>query len=200
VDIACSLREMRLEEDTNAHCHKAIRSAVPTSKMRNPGFRLPYTRQMIGTGFSVEAVEYGTERYDKHGFAIEGLTKLVTLIIHIRQLINALDEVEDYRTGYPQFSALLALHPAFQNFPRFTRTRMRLPLLEQDEITTLEKSLHLLESQEDRPLFLESMRQDTDASRKANIERLTVTIAEYGTRTNYTAMLDLLLEQTPIER
>jgi hypothetical protein len=59
---------------------------------------------------------------------------------------------------------------------------MRLPLLEQDEITTLEKSLHLLESQEDRPLFLESMRQDTDASRKANIERLTVTIAEYDTR------------------
>jgi hypothetical protein len=57
---------------------------------------------------------------------------------------------------------------------------MRLLLLKQDEVTTLEQSLDLLDSQEDRPLFLGSIRRDTNASRKAIIQKLTVAIAEYG--------------------
>ena len=94
---------------------------------------------------------------------------------------NIRPEMEDYRPGYPQYTALLSSHPAFQNVRRFTRIRMRLLLLKQDEITMLEESLDRIDSQEDRPLFLGCARRDTNASRKDIIEKLTKAIDEYGT-------------------
>lgn len=90
-------------------------------------------------------------------------------------------EIEDYRAGYPQYTALMSSHPAFQNVRRFTRIRMRLLLLKQDEITMLEESLDKIDSQEASQLFLGSARRDTNASRQDIIQKLTVALAEYGT-------------------
>lgn len=89
-------------------------------------------------------------------------------------------KIEDYRPGYPQFTALLSSHPAFQNFRRFTRTRMRLLLLKQDEITILEESLDKIDSKEERELFLGCARRDNNSERQQIIRQLTTALAEYG--------------------
>ena len=101
--------------------------------------------------------------------------------ISVHALTECFLEIEDYRPGYPQYTALLSSHPAFQNVRRFTRIRMRLLLLKQDEITMLEESLDRIDSQEDRPLFLGSARRDVNASRKDVVKKLTTALAEYGT-------------------
>ncbi|KAF1984418.1 hypothetical protein K402DRAFT_434699 [Aulographum hederae CBS 113979] len=94
-------------------------------------------------------------------------------------------QIEEYRAGYPQFTALLSSHRAFQNVRRFTRVRMRLLLLKQDEVTVLEGKLDTIDSKEDRALFLGCTRRDTNAERKPTLQQLTTALAEY----------DLLLEQ-----
>ena len=88
--------------------------------------------------------------------------------------------MEDYRPGYPRFTALLAAHPAFQNFRRFARMRMRLLLLKQDEIILLEESLDKIDAAETRDFYLGSSRHDSNAERKEVLKKLKVSIEEYG--------------------
>ncbi|KAF2232013.1 hypothetical protein EV356DRAFT_569100 [Viridothelium virens] len=87
--------------------------------------------------------------------------------------------IEDYRRGYPQYTRLLSLHPAFQNFRRFTRTRMRLLLLKQDEISSLEERLDLIDAGEVHDLFLGCSRLDSNAERQQTLDKLRVALAEY---------------------
>jgi hypothetical protein len=91
--------------------------------------------------------------------------------------------VDKHRPGYPRYCALLSSHPSFQNFRRFTRIRMRLLLLKQDEISVLEERLDSLDSSEDRGLFLGSMRQDSNPRRLQVIQSLNTALAEYGSST-----------------
>ena len=88
--------------------------------------------------------------------------------------------VDKYRSGYPRYTALLSAHPSFHNFRRFTRVRMRLLLIKQDEISLLEEKLDLLDSKEDRPLFLASIRRDTNTDRLQVIQSLRTALVEYG--------------------
>lgn len=88
--------------------------------------------------------------------------------------------VERYRPGYPRFSALLSSHPSFRNFRRFTRIRMRLLLLKQDEVSVLEERLDELDSREDRVIFLGSIRRDVNPERQQTIQALKDALEEYG--------------------
>lgn len=88
--------------------------------------------------------------------------------------------VSEYRSGYPQFAALLDVHPAFQSFRRFSRTRLRLLLLKQDEIACLEVSLDSADAHEQSPLSLGCVRKDDNPERRMILEKLQVALAQYG--------------------
>ncbi|KAF1992972.1 hypothetical protein P154DRAFT_591726, partial [Amniculicola lignicola CBS 123094] len=89
--------------------------------------------------------------------------------------------VDDFQSGYPKFAALLDVHPAFQNFRRFTRARLRLLLLKQDEIAALEASLDSIDENETRKLFLGCARRDENPKRLDVVEKLQTSLSEYDT-------------------
>jgi hypothetical protein len=72
------------------------------------------------------------------------------------------------------------VHPAFQNFRRFSRVRLRLILLKQDELSSLEASLDRIDVQEQRKLNLGCARQDDNTERKDLLKVLQRTLTEYG--------------------
>ncbi|KAF2726708.1 hypothetical protein EJ04DRAFT_582518 [Polyplosphaeria fusca] len=88
-------------------------------------------------------------------------------------------QFDSFRSGYPKFTALLALHPAFQNFRRFSRVRLRLLLVKQDEIVELESSLDQIDTQEKRALFLGCRRRDTNNERQELLSKMRISISEY---------------------
>lgn len=88
--------------------------------------------------------------------------------------------VEEFRPGYPRYTALLSAHPSFHNFRRFTRTRLRLLLLKQDEIAVLEESLDKIDSAEECELFLGCRRRDANPARQEILRQLKLSLAEYG--------------------
>lgn len=89
--------------------------------------------------------------------------------------------VEDYRAGYPQFSALVGSHSSFHVYRRFLRTRARLLLLKQDEISLLESQLDRVDHEETRELFLGNARRDINSERIRIIAKLEVALSSYGT-------------------
>ncbi|KAK0742067.1 hypothetical protein B0T21DRAFT_408912 [Apiosordaria backusii] len=93
-----------------------------------------------------------------------------------QQIENMLDR---HRSGYPRFAALLSTHASFQNFRRFTRVRMRLILLKQDEIALLEHKLDELDSAEKQKIFLGCMRRDQNDERRRVLDGLQKALAEY---------------------
>ena len=88
--------------------------------------------------------------------------------------------VDKFRSGYPQFTALLALHPSFQNFRRFSRARLRLILLKQDEIVDLEFSLDRIDAAEQRDLLLGCARKDNNAERRDVLSKMQKSLSDYG--------------------
>ena len=90
--------------------------------------------------------------------------------------------VEDYRAGYPQFSALIGSHSSFQVYRRFLRTRVRLLLLKQDEISVLESQLDGVDREETREIFLGNARRDVNAERNKLMVDLENALSNYGTR------------------
>ncbi|KAI1303464.1 hypothetical protein F5Y03DRAFT_186238 [Xylaria venustula] len=89
--------------------------------------------------------------------------------------------VEDYRKGYPQFTALSAANPDFFIYRRFLRLRARLLLLTQDKITILEHELDEIDRKETRPLFLGESRSDTNKDRSSVLSELYPIMASYDT-------------------
>lgn len=88
--------------------------------------------------------------------------------------------MEKYRAGYPRYAALLTAHPALHNFRRFTRVRMRLLLLKQDEISVLEEKLDQIDEAEGRALLLGCSRLDENDERRLVVKKLHSSLAEYG--------------------
>ncbi|KAK8061059.1 hypothetical protein PG997_015280, partial [Apiospora hydei] len=86
---------------------------------------------------------------------------------------------QKYREGYPRYAALLNAHPALHNFRRFTRVRMRLLLLKQDEITVLEEKLDQIDDAEARELNLGCARLDNSEERLQVVDKLRSSLAEY---------------------
>ncbi|KAL9614266.1 MAG: hypothetical protein Q9167_001222 [Letrouitia subvulpina] len=88
-------------------------------------------------------------------------------------------QIEDYRPGYPQFSALISSHPAFHIYRRFLRIRARLLLLKQDELSVLESQLDQVDRDEEREIFLGNTRRDNNPERKALFMKIKVALSEY---------------------
>ncbi|KAI2464030.1 hypothetical protein F4781DRAFT_440014 [Annulohypoxylon bovei var. microspora] len=88
-------------------------------------------------------------------------------------------KIEDYRRGYPRFAALLASHPSFHVFRRFSNLRTRLLLLKQDNLSLLEKKLNRIDQDDPSPLFLACSRMDRNAARAAVVAEIESTLAAY---------------------
>lgn len=83
--------------------------------------------------------------------------------------------------GYPRFTGLLGAHIAFSLSRRFPSLRARLLLLKQDRVALLESQLEEIDQNEERPIFLASMRRDGNPERKALLEELDTALSDYGT-------------------
>lgn len=90
------------------------------------------------------------------------------------------NQIEDYRPGYPQFSALVGAHDTFQIYRRFSNLRSRLLLYKQDSLSVLEKRLNDIDDNEKSPLFLGSRRRDKNEERKGIMGKVDLELAEYG--------------------
>ncbi|KAF2258467.1 hypothetical protein CC78DRAFT_594984 [Lojkania enalia] len=87
--------------------------------------------------------------------------------------------VDEYRPGYPRFSALLGSHNSFQICRRFSTLRTRLLLLKQDEISLLEEQLEKIDADERAPLFLGSRRDDRNLERTSTLSKIDHALADY---------------------
>lgn len=88
--------------------------------------------------------------------------------------------IQDYRSGYPQFSALISTHESFFLCRRFPRLRARLLLLKQDKLSLLEQRLDEIDQNEVCPLFLGQSRSDKNVARNALLSEIETSLAEYG--------------------
>lgn len=88
--------------------------------------------------------------------------------------------MEAFRPGYPRYAKLLSTDPAFQNFRRFTRQRLRLLLFKQDQVSLLGDELDSIDRNEDHDLFLGCMRKDGNTARNNKLRELSQTLEEYG--------------------
>ncbi|KAG7008743.1 hypothetical protein G7Y79_00004g013270 [Physcia stellaris] len=88
-------------------------------------------------------------------------------------------QVEDFQSGYPQFSALIGSHSSFQVWRRFLRVRARLLLYKQDELSVLEKQLDQIDNEETRDLFLGNRRRDRNLQRAEIVTKLEKTLRNY---------------------
>jgi hypothetical protein len=96
------------------------------------------------------------------------------------KLYHSLFSVEDYRPGYPRFSALVAADNSFNLCRRFSNLRTRLLLLKQDRLSILEKQLERIDREETAVLFLGSSRCDNNKERSSVLSDIDAALAEYG--------------------
>ena len=88
--------------------------------------------------------------------------------------------VEDYRAGYPRFSALITASDSFFICRRFLRLRARILLLKQDRLSLLEQPLDQEDREEISPLFLGKSRSDANVRCTVFLSRIERCMADYG--------------------
>ncbi|KAH9880615.1 hypothetical protein IAQ61_000909 [Plenodomus lingam] len=88
-------------------------------------------------------------------------------------------QIEDFRLGYPRFSALISAHNSFQICRSFRQLRTRLLLIKQLKLSDLEEQLIKLDNEEQRGSILASNRQDNNLSRKQVIVDIDQALADY---------------------
>lgn len=88
--------------------------------------------------------------------------------------------VEEYREGYPRYTALLSAHKPYFVCRPFNKLRARLLLLKQDRLDILEKRLEEIDNQEPAPLFLGKSRFDRNEARKEVLAEIETCLEEYG--------------------
>lgn len=88
-------------------------------------------------------------------------------------------QIEDYPSGYPRFSALIASHASFHVCRRFSNLRARLLLLKQDKLSLLEKRLEKIDREEVDLLSLGSSRDDTNSERASLLAEIDAALADY---------------------
>ncbi|KAK3936714.1 hypothetical protein QBC46DRAFT_461337 [Diplogelasinospora grovesii] len=87
--------------------------------------------------------------------------------------------IEDYRPGYPRFTALLSAHGPYFLCRCFNQLRARLLLLKQDKLSTLEQRLDEIDQHETSPLFLGKSRSDRNADRLSLLSDIETCLADY---------------------
>ncbi|KAF7591364.1 hypothetical protein BBP40_001642 [Aspergillus hancockii] len=107
--------------------------------------------------------------------------------------------IDDFPTGYPRFSALIAAEDSFQIYRRFANLRTRLLLYKQDSLSVLEKQLESIDFEEKAPLFLGSRRLDRNQERKDVLSEINVELLEYDDLLERNARMNLLKPAQPRE-
>ncbi|KAH6641970.1 hypothetical protein C7974DRAFT_384599 [Boeremia exigua] len=95
--------------------------------------------------------------------------------------VDVTEKVEDFRAGYPQFSALISAYGPFFLCRRFDRIRARILLLKQERLSVLEAKLDNIDKHEQCPLFLGSSRSDKNDERLAVLLELEEKLLDYDT-------------------
>jgi hypothetical protein len=98
--------------------------------------------------------------------------------------------VEDFPTGYPQFTALLSTHPYFHIFRKFSHLRTRSLLNKQDELARLEEQLRELDDGDACPLFRGSFRRDRNTHRTQLFGEINRQLGEYGEQGLHSVLSD----------
>ncbi|KAI1776945.1 hypothetical protein F4818DRAFT_412368 [Hypoxylon cercidicola] len=88
-------------------------------------------------------------------------------------------QIEDYRAGYPQLSALLSSYDGFLVCRSFRRLRARLLLQKQDRLSVLEQKLDQVDQEEVSPLFLGKLRVDRNQARISLLSEIDKQLADY---------------------
>lgn len=95
-------------------------------------------------------------------------------------LMTCSGPVEDYRLGYPRYTALISTYKPYMICRRFDRVRARLLLLKQDRLSTLEKCLEQADEQEGCALFLGKSRSDQNRRRQELLIDIEARMQDYG--------------------
>ncbi|KAI1104100.1 hypothetical protein F4804DRAFT_308229 [Jackrogersella minutella] len=90
-----------------------------------------------------------------------------------------ISKIEDYRAGYPRYTALLSAHKPYFICRRFDKLRARLLLLKQDRLSMLEERLEQVDQQETSLLFLGKSRCDRNADRISLLSEIESCLADY---------------------
>lgn len=90
-------------------------------------------------------------------------------------------KLEDYRAGYPRFTALLSAHKPYFISRHFSKLRARLLLLKQDRLAILEQKLEQIDQEETSPLFLGKSRCDKNTDRITLLSEIESCLTDYGT-------------------
>ncbi|KAG8405055.1 hypothetical protein J3459_022263 [Metarhizium acridum] len=109
--------------------------------------------------------------WERSGSAVAGATS--TALRQITRLI------EDYRPGYPRFTALISAYDGYFLCRRFDKLRARLLLQKQDKLSMLEEKLEQVDCEETSPLFLGKNRCDGNAQRIALLSEIDTQLADY---------------------
>ncbi|KAI8629553.1 hypothetical protein F5Y19DRAFT_433455 [Xylariaceae sp. FL1651] len=88
-------------------------------------------------------------------------------------------KIEDYRPGYPQYTALLAAYDSYFLCRRFNKLRARVLLRKQDRLSVLEQRLEDVDQQEPSPLFLGKSRLDRNHHRLSLLAEIESTLEDY---------------------
>ncbi|KAH8765339.1 hypothetical protein F5883DRAFT_556754 [Diaporthe sp. PMI_573] len=88
-------------------------------------------------------------------------------------------KIEDYRPGYPRFTALLSAYEPYLLCRSFRRLRARVLLLKQDKLSILEQKLDEVDRLEASPLFLGMSRSDQNTERVALLGEIESSLASY---------------------
>ncbi|KAH6696606.1 hypothetical protein BKA61DRAFT_623295 [Leptodontidium sp. MPI-SDFR-AT-0119] len=88
-------------------------------------------------------------------------------------------KIEDYKPGYPRFTALLSAYEPYFFCRRFNMLRARLLLLKQDKLSMLEERLNQVDQQEESLLFLGKSRCDKNTDRISLLSEIESCLADY---------------------
>ena len=108
------------------------------------------------------------------------MTKCICLPPRIRYYTNWPGLVEDYRLGYPRYTALLSAYDSFFICRRFSKLRARLLLSKQDRLSMLQQRLDQIDQEEESPLFLGKSRCDANTDRITLLSDIESCLADYG--------------------
>ncbi|OSS51608.1 hypothetical protein B5807_03238 [Epicoccum nigrum] len=89
------------------------------------------------------------------------------------------NKIEEYKSGYPQYTALLSAHNPWMICRRFDKLRARIVLLKQDKLSVLEQRLERIDQEETSLLFLGKSRCDRNEDRLSTLSEIEAALADY---------------------
>ncbi|OTA96297.1 hypothetical protein M434DRAFT_27945 [Hypoxylon sp. CO27-5] len=87
--------------------------------------------------------------------------------------------IDDFKPGYPRFTALLSSYEPYFIFRRFDRLRARIILRKQDKLSILEQRLNEVDQKETSLLFLGKSRCDNNPDRLGLLSEIENCLGDY---------------------